>query len=132
MTAVTNPQPGTTRIDLRTVAVLGSGIMGSGIGAFFADRGVNVQLYDLERSIVETNLAKLLDKKAKPPMIMSRRSGQRNFHAAGRRKHRSRRPHTAARLDRGPLAHPAAPLQRDTVGRSGALRVAWRAHGPGG
>jgi 3-hydroxyacyl-CoA dehydrogenase len=59
----------------KTVAVLGSGIMGSGIAAFFADRGARVQMYDLKQEIAAASLSKLLDKKAKPPMILNRRAG---------------------------------------------------------
>lgn len=63
--------------ELRTVAVIGSGIMGAGIAALFADRGIDVQLYDLERSVAEGALEKLADPKAPIPLIMSPRSIRR-------------------------------------------------------
>jgi 3-hydroxyacyl-CoA dehydrogenase len=63
--------------DIKTVAVLGSGIMGAGIAALFADRGITVQLYDLKKEIVEGALKKLGDPKAKIPLIMSHRSIKR-------------------------------------------------------
>lgn len=72
---MTDPQKPNSEI--RCVAVLGSGIMGAGIAALFADRGIEVQLYDLKKEIVEGALAKLGDPKAKIPLIMSRRSIKR-------------------------------------------------------
>lgn len=63
--------------EVKTVAVIGSGIMGAGIGAFFADRGIDVQLYDLEKSIVDKSLEQLVDPKNKFPLIMTKRSVNR-------------------------------------------------------
>ncbi|RME74259.1 MAG: 3-hydroxyacyl-CoA dehydrogenase/enoyl-CoA hydratase family protein [Planctomycetota bacterium] len=60
-----------------TVAVIGSGLMGRGIAAFCADRGLQVQLYDLEEKIARKAIEILTDPKAKIPLIMSPKSARR-------------------------------------------------------
>lgn len=55
--------------DIKRVAVIGGGIMGGGIAAFFANLGIKCDLYDLDMKIIENTLKKLTDPKAKIPIL---------------------------------------------------------------
>lgn len=82
MTLILEPKemdtmPDTDLAKFKKVAVIGSGVMGRGIAAFYADRGLPVQLYDLDKSIVEKAIAALVDPKAKIPLIMTARNAKR-------------------------------------------------------
>ncbi len=57
-----------------SVAVIGSGIMGTGIAAFFADRGIPVTLYDVTADLARTAIEKAADPAAKVPILMSSRA----------------------------------------------------------
>lgn len=63
-----------TMQEIKKVAVLGSGIMGAGIAGFFADRGIDVSLFDVTLELSAGALEKLADPKAKIPPILSTRS----------------------------------------------------------
>lgn len=60
---------------IRRVAVLGAGVMGSGIAAHVAGAGVQVLLLDLSQSLVMSALEKL--KKARPPLLFHPRDLER-------------------------------------------------------
>lgn len=60
---------------IRRVAVLGAGVMGSGIAAHVAGAGVEVLLLDLSHELVMAALEKL--KKAKPPLLFHPRDIER-------------------------------------------------------
>ncbi|WP_372370210.1 3-hydroxyacyl-CoA dehydrogenase NAD-binding domain-containing protein [Candidatus Uabimicrobium sp. HlEnr_7] len=55
------------------VAVIGSGVMGGGIAAFFANQGITCDMYDIELDIAAANLKKLADPKAKIPLLYTPR-----------------------------------------------------------
>jgi len=59
-----------------SVAVLGSGIMGAGIAAFFADRGIPVTMYDVSKELAQKSIDKAADPAAKIPVLMSGRAAQ--------------------------------------------------------
>src|SRR5262245_5531339 len=59
---------------LPSVAVIGSGIMGAGIAAFFADRGVPVNLYDVTADLSKKAIEKAADPAARVPVLMSSRA----------------------------------------------------------
>lgn len=69
-------------MDIKTIAVIGSGVMGSGIAAQIANAGLDVLLYDIvpdgadDRSIIaRTAIAKLL--KTDPAPLMHKRNAKR-------------------------------------------------------
>ncbi len=63
--------------EINHVAVIGSGIMGSGIAAFFANQGITADLYDVELKIAAGNLSKMASPKAKIPLLYTPRFGKR-------------------------------------------------------
>jgi 3-hydroxyacyl-CoA dehydrogenase len=57
-------------LKLDHVAIIGGGIMGGGIAAFFANNGVKkVSVFDLNQELADASLDKLTDKKAKIPTL---------------------------------------------------------------
>lgn len=59
------------------VAVIGSGVMGGGIAAFFANQGITCDMYDIDVNISAANLAKLASPKAKIPLLYTPKFGKR-------------------------------------------------------
>jgi threonine dehydrogenase-like Zn-dependent dehydrogenase len=53
--------------DIRQVAVIGAGTMGTGIAALSADAGLDVVLLDVDRARAEAALARILE--GRPPML---------------------------------------------------------------
>jgi 3-hydroxyacyl-CoA dehydrogenase len=66
-----------TGLQFENVAVIGSGLMGRGIAAFCADRGMHVQLYDLNEDLAKKAIGVLTDPKAKIPLMMTPKSARR-------------------------------------------------------
>ncbi len=61
---------------LPQVAVLGSGIMGTGIAAFFADRGLPVTLFDVSVDLARKAIERAADPSARVPVLMSPRAAK--------------------------------------------------------
>ena len=59
------------------VAVIGSGVMGGGIAAFFANQGITCDMYDIDVNISAANLEKLASPKAKIPLLYTPKFGKR-------------------------------------------------------
>ncbi|HIN85966.1 MAG TPA: 3-hydroxyacyl-CoA dehydrogenase, partial [Myxococcales bacterium] len=57
---------------IKKAAVLGSGVMGSGIAAHLANAGIQVELLDMSVDIAKSNLKKALKAKPAPFMLPSR------------------------------------------------------------
>ena len=62
---------------LEHVAVIGAGIMGGHLAAFFANLGISCDMYDIDRGIAEKMLQKLADPSSKIPMLYSPRFAKR-------------------------------------------------------
>ena len=60
----------------KRVGVVGSGIMGSGIGALFANQKIPVTLFDVSEEVAAANLAKLADPSQKLAQLTSPRNVQ--------------------------------------------------------
>jgi 3-hydroxyacyl-CoA dehydrogenase len=63
--------------ELQQVAVVGAGIMGGGVAAFFANAGKQVSMFDVDPAIAERTLAGLRDGNAKLPQLYTPRSARR-------------------------------------------------------
>lgn len=61
---------------LERVAVVGAGIMGGGVAAFFANAGKRVALFDVERGLAEKAVAALKDGEAKLPQLYTPRNAR--------------------------------------------------------
>lgn len=59
--------------EIKHVAVVGGGIMGGNIAAFFANIGISSDLFDIDCKVLESTMQKLEDPKAKIPMLYSTR-----------------------------------------------------------
>ncbi|NUM32908.1 MAG: 3-hydroxyacyl-CoA dehydrogenase/enoyl-CoA hydratase family protein [Candidatus Brocadiae bacterium] len=59
--------------EIKHVAVVGGGIMGGNIAAFFANLGITSDLFDIDPKVLESTMQKLEDPKAKIPMLYSTR-----------------------------------------------------------
>lgn len=59
--------------EIRNVAVVGSGIMGGGIAALYANQGLRVSLFDLDISLSRKCIEALVDPNAKIPLLYSPR-----------------------------------------------------------
>lgn len=59
------------------VAVVGAGIMGGHIAAFFANLGITSDMYDIDRSIAEKTLLKISDPNSKMPVLYTTRFAKR-------------------------------------------------------
>jgi 3-hydroxyacyl-CoA dehydrogenase len=57
----------------KRVAVLGGGVMGTGIAALMANNGIQVDIFDISKELAEKCIAKMCDKKAKVPVLYSAR-----------------------------------------------------------
>jgi 3-hydroxyacyl-CoA dehydrogenase len=55
------------------VAIVGAGIMGGHIAAFFANLGIKSDLYDIDRAIAEKTLQKISDPNSKMPVLYTPR-----------------------------------------------------------
>lgn len=57
----------------KRVAVLGGGVMGTGIAALMANNGIPVDIFDVKKEFAENSIKKMADKKAKIPILYSAR-----------------------------------------------------------
>jgi 3-hydroxyacyl-CoA dehydrogenase len=61
---------------IERVAVVGAGIMGGGVAAFFANAGKHVSLFDVERALADKALDVLADGNAKLPQLYTPRNAR--------------------------------------------------------
>ncbi len=59
--------------NLKHVAVIGGGIMGGGIASFFANNGIHVSLFDIEKRLAVNCIKNLIDPKARIPLLYTRK-----------------------------------------------------------
>lgn len=57
----------------KRVAVLGGGVMGTGIAALMANNGIQVDVFDISQELAEKSIAKMSDRKARIPVLYSKR-----------------------------------------------------------
>ena len=57
----------------KKVAVVGGGLMGTGIAALMANNDIAVDVYDISREVAAKSVAAMTDKKAKIPILYSMR-----------------------------------------------------------
>jgi 3-hydroxyacyl-CoA dehydrogenase len=57
----------------KKVAVLGGGVMGTGIAALMANNGISVDIFDVKKEFAEKSIEKMADPKAKIPVLYSAR-----------------------------------------------------------
>ncbi|MDF1665892.1 MAG: 3-hydroxyacyl-CoA dehydrogenase family protein, partial [Planctomycetota bacterium] len=57
----------------KRVAVLGGGVMGTGIAALMANNGIQVDVFDISQELAEKSIAKMSDRKARVPVLYSKR-----------------------------------------------------------
>jgi 3-hydroxyacyl-CoA dehydrogenase len=55
----------------KRVAVLGGGVMGTGIAALMANNGIPVDIFDISKELAQKSIAKMCDRKAKIPVLYS-------------------------------------------------------------
>jgi len=67
----------TRELELREVAVVGGGIMGAGIAAFFANNGIPSKIFDVKLELAKGAIDKLADPKAKIPLLYTTKYAER-------------------------------------------------------
>ncbi len=65
------------RLQLKEVAVIGGGIMGAGIAAFFANNNVPSKIFDIKLELAKGAIDKLADPKAKVPLLYTPKYAKR-------------------------------------------------------
>ncbi len=62
--------------ELKHVAVIGGGIMGGGIAAFFANNGIPASLFDIEKKLAINCIKNLTDPKARIPLLYTQKNAR--------------------------------------------------------